>query len=66
MKTLLNHSTALAIVFATLVYAWINHYEIGLENGIRVQDRWSGAFYGCSTQACRQLYPPNPKADDTE
>ncbi|MFP5077018.1 hypothetical protein ACLE20_06895 [Rhizobium sp. YIM 134829] len=66
MKALLNHSTALAIVFASLVYAWINHYEIRIENSIQVQDRWTGSFYRCSLQACRQLYPPSPQASDAE
>lgn len=61
MKEIASHSTAIAIVFATLVYAWINHRTITIDSiAINVVDHWAGTFSRCSPTVCREMFPPKP------
>lgn len=59
MKLITGHSTAFAIVFAALIYAWINHYSFKIDGeALSVTNNWTGTFSRCLTTQCKEHFPP--------
>lgn len=49
IRILQQHSTAISIIVATIILAWVLRYsatEMG-EKGVFI-DHWTGQFYGCN------------------